>query len=395
MNCKGSNNLIRKLGFTYDSSEAAEEGTAAHAVLARCLNTGEAPWQLAGFIVHVGKNEYVVDVEMVEGVQVALDEVARLKAEWPTGILYVERELSSVLDDDAFGAGDIVLEVPGVAIFILDFKYGQGVVVEPYKPQTKMYGYYAYEGRSSFMRGGTNEPSKIICAIIQPRIPHPNGLVRSKTYDVEEVEEWFGSEVLAAMADTRDPQACLKVGEWCQFCPVARANKCPALFKEIAEVNLAIEPKTLTADELGDMILKFDIIAKVKEKLEAEAFARACTGESIKGRKLVHKKANRIFKTHIVETVHEDGKEPTEVIIQLEDAVALQFGLDAYEPGKLKTPPNIEELPMGKEFVAKWAYKPDAGLTMAPMSDPRVAVRPLIERMDETPQPAPRDGVIV
>jgi len=395
MNCKGSNNLIKKLGIDYGASEAAEEGTAAHAVLTRCLTTGEAPWELAGKIVCVGKNEYTVDLDMVEGVQIAIDEVARLRAEYPNGVLYVERELSSVLDDEAFGAGDIIFEVPGVAIIILDYKHGAGVVVEPTKPQTKMYGYYAYEGRSSQMRGA-NEPTKIICGIIQPRIPHPKGPIRyAPTYDVAEVEEWFATIVLAAMGETREPGALLKVGEWCQFCPVKRANKCPALFEAIKNVDVNIEPKTLSAEELGDMIALMEVIVSVQERLEQEAFHRANAGESIKNRKLVHKKANRVFKDHIVETIETEGQPPQDVIIKLDDALNLSFGLDAYEPPERKTPAKLEKLPMGKEFVARWAYKPDAGLTLAPMSDPRTPVRPLMERMNEEPMPAPKDGVVV
>lgn len=394
MNCLGSNNLIKKLGFKFAGSAEAEEGTAAHAVLTRCLQMGEPAWMNAGKIVVIGKNEYVVDEEMVEGVQIAIDEVARLRAEYPNGFLYIERELASMLDDEAYGAGDIIYEVPGVAIFILDFKYGKGVVVEPYKPQTKMYGYYAYEMRSEQMRGA-NDPVKIICGIIQPRIPHPAGPIRYKSYDAPEVEEWFATVVLDKMAGTRDPNALLKVGEWCQFCDVKKANKCPALFEAIKGVDVNIEPKTLSAEELGDMIALMEVIVTVQERLEQEAFARACTGESIKNRKLVHKKSNRIFKDHIVETIEEEGKPPVEIIIKLDDAINLNFGMDAYSTPSLKSPAQIEKLPSGADFVARWAYKPDTGLTLAPMSDPRTPAAPLMNRFDEAAIPPPKDGVVI
>lgn len=394
MNCKGSVNLIAKLP-RQRSSDFAEEGTAAHAVLARCLQTGEAAWMQAGKTVTVGKNDYTVDEEMVEGVQVALDTVAALQQEYPDGFLYVERELSSALDPDAWGAGDITYEVPGIAIFVPDFKYGAGVVVEPTKPQMKMYGYMAYEMRGPEMQGD-NEPSKIIVGVIQPRIPHPDGFVRWKTYDVAEVEDWFVSQVLPAMEATRDPQAILTVGPWCDssFCEAYRTNRCPAIFKAMSAVNTDIDPKKLTGEELGDILELLEVLTKRKAGLEEEAFQRASAGESVKGKKLVAKKSNRVFRDSIVDTIEENG-EPKEVIIKLEDALVAQFGLDAYQEQSFKTPPNIEELPDGKKFVSRWAYKPNTGLTLAPLADSRPAVRPLIERMDEPTSIVAKDGEVV
>lgn len=396
MNCVGSNAMILKLPEAQrnKSSAEAEEGTAAHAVLARCLQTGEDAWQCAGKIVCVGNNEYVVDAEMVEGVQLAIDTVRALQKEWPTGILFVERELHSNLDPEAFGAGDVGLEVPGVAIFILDFKYGAGVLVDVKKPQTKMYGYYAYEDRSEQMRGDGNEPTKIICAIIQPRIPHPDGPVRWTSYDVEEVEEWFCTEVLPAMAQTREPGQCLKVGEWCGFCPVNRANACPAVWGTMRNFDSTMDPTKLTAEELGNVRKLIKVLIAKKDRLDEEAFQRMMAGEAVADCKLVHKKANRVFRPNIIEDVADPTVEGgiAKVKITLEDALTLSFGLDAYDAPKLKTPPNIEDLPGGAAFVARWAYKPDAGLTIADLSDPRSAVKPLMDRFDDAAAPA--EGIV-
>lgn len=393
MHCKGSPNLIRKLDPAIQSTAYAEEGQAAHAVLARCLATGEEPWMCAGKIVVIGKNEYVVDEEVVEGVQLALDRIREIRTEYPNGILYIESEVSSALDPEAFGQADIRYEVPGVAIFIWDFKFGQGVPVEPTKPQMRIYGYMSYEGRGPEMRGDGNEPTKIICGVIQPRIPHPNGLIREVSYDVAETEEWFAVEVLGAMEETRDPLAPLCVGEWCQFCPVKKANKCPAIFKQVAELPLSLEPQTLTDDELGDLLAKFEILSTVKTRCEEDAFRRALTGASVKNRKLVRKKANREFRKQIEEDMRDaagevmkdETGEVKRVLILLDDAMTLQFGLDRFNPPTSKTPAQLESLPMGKEFVARWAFKPDAGLTLAPITDSRAAVRPLMDRMDEKP----------
>jgi hypothetical protein len=45
----------------------------------------------------------------------------------------------------------------------------------------------------------------------------------------------------------------------------------------------------------------------------------------------------------------------------------------------LKAPPQLDKLEGGKDFTKKWARSPDLGLTIAPNSDKRKAVRPLME----------------
>lgn len=389
MNCSASVQLIDQIEEKFgkdDGSEDADRGTAAHHILTRCLMASpmQDAWEHGGKIVVVGKREFAVDAEMVEGVQIALDEVRRLRAEYPNGILYVERVLSSELDPEAFGAGDIIFEVPGVAIWILDFKYGAGKTVEPTSFQMRQYGYMAYEMRGSHMQGDGNEPTKIICGVIQPRIPHPKGVIRTESYDVADVETWFFETVLPALAETRNPNAMFKMGEWCQFCPGKKRNKCPAFQRELTSVNTNIEPKTMTAEELGDTLAKFEVLLSLKERLEEEVFQRMCAGESVKNRKLVHKQSNRVFRQTIEEEVIDPQTgEVTKVVTKLEDALTAKFGMDAWTSPTLKTPPKIEELPEGGTFVSRWAYKPDAGLTIAPMSDKRTAVKPLMERYNE------------
>lgn len=398
MNCHGSNQMIAKLPTRPRTSPEAEEGSAAHAVLATCLQSGRAAWELAGKTVVIGKNEYIVNEVMVEGIQLAIDEVARLRAEYPNGILYVERELFSVLDEEAYGAGDIIYEVPGVAIFVLDLKYGQGVVVEPTKPQTRIYGYYAYEQRSDLMRG-INDPTKIICGIIQPRIPHPQGPIRYATYDCAETEEWFATVVLADILATREPGAILKVGDWCTFCDLNKAHACPAIWAAAKNFDSTVDPTKLTVEEIDDMLPILEILCKKKAGLEQELFHRMMTGSVSRHNKLVHKKGARVFRESIIQTIPSEveGEEPEQVTVALADALLLEFGLDAYEPAEPKTPPAIEKLVGGKAFVARWAYKPDTGLTIAPMSDSRTPVKAasLMDRMEEEAQPSPVDGVVV
>ena len=69
------------------------------------------------------------------------------------------------------------------------------------------------------------------------------------------------------------------------------------------------------------------------------------------------------------------------VVVKLNDAIVNKFGLEAYSEPKLKTPAQLEKMSGGRDFAKMWAYKPDAGLTLAAESDKRVEVRPNIERL--------------
>ena len=97
-------------------------------------------------------------------------------------------------------------------------------------------------------------------------------------------------------------------------------------------------------------------MAKIAGKAHTEtAFARLSAGKEIPGRKLGKARANR------------DWKDDAEA------ALKKKFGKKAYtEPG-LKSPSKIEELPEGKKYTSRYAFKPNKGMTVLKASDPRPA----------------------
>jgi hypothetical protein len=113
--------------------------------------------------------------------------------------------------------------------------------------------------------------------------------------------------------------------------------------------------------------------------MEAEALRRARSGETVPGRKLVRKRANRKFKE--VMALPDPDNADTMIEVALDKAIMDTFGLEAYAEPKMRSPNQLEDLDGGSEFTAKWAYTPDNGLTLAKNSDKRVAVRPNIERV--------------
>lgn len=375
MNCPGSPQLIAKLPeeMVRRSGSAAALGTASHTVSAVCLEKGIDAWELSGEKVESRDWTFVVDEEMVNSTQMYIDYVRQRFEQFKDkgAKLYLEKPLSTVCDPDGFGTGDAIIYVPGDRIIVMDFKNGM-IIVEPSSAQLKDYAAMAIE---EFL--DEDDACKIVeLVIVQPRMPHPKGFIRKLVMSVQEVTDWFQNECLPAMKATREPNALLHVGDWCRFCPAR--DGCPALKGEVTSFNSSADPVALTDEEVGIFLSKGKSIAGYLAALEEEALKRVRMGKKVIGWKLVKKKGNRIFKDFINE--QEEGKPA--VTIKFEDAVVAVFGKDAYTEPAIKTPPNIEKLKGGKPFVSRWAYTPDTGETLAPESDKREEIKPMMDKLD-------------
>lgn len=380
LNCAGSVGLIAKLvaqGLIKSrTSRAAAEGTAAHLVFAACMEDGDDAESMRDMEIEVEDWTFLVDDEMVNGVQEALDwcrdRISRAKAEGFEVEVYVERSMDSFTDEGAYGTGDIIIHIVGDRLIIGDLKYGRGISVEPDSDQNYYYMYLALENYVE-----DHSTIKVIEGwIFQPRIPHPNGTLRRHVTNAQEVTDWWFKRSLPGIQKTRDPNAELVIGEWCRFC--AAKGNCPALKKEVFELPPEIDPAHLDDNELGEVLQKLKALETVRSTLEAEALRRARRGDKIPGYKLVRQRGNREWKE---EQPIEDPKTGELVTVQFEDAVVEEFGVDAYTDPKLKSPAQVEKLEGGNTFASTWAFSPDRGLTLAPESDKRAEVRPNIERL--------------
>jgi len=371
MNCAGSVALVEKLGDkARKSGIAAAEGTAAHDLLARCLTSGDEAWEHTGEKIRVESWEFTVTPEMTDAVQVALDwaraKYEKYKAEG--AYILVERRVASPEDPDAFGTSDIIIVVPRQRIIVGDFKYGIGVVVEPDDEQLRSYGQYSFDtyktygdlkkdgfdvGEDRNLQETLFTDPNTICEliIIQPRIPHPKGVVRKHITNRNELGRWFYGEVLPSIQETRNPKAILVAGEWCKFCPAS--DHCPLLTKFVDEINPELLPVTLNDSELDAQAVKLKQLAALYDRVQEEILARGLKGSKFEHWKLVRKIASRVWK---------DGAE---------EEIKKTFGDKAYSTPELLSPPKIEKLEGGKKLVAQWSMKPETGITLAPRSDKR------------------------
>jgi hypothetical protein len=101
---------------------------------------------------------------------------------------------------------------------------------------------------------------------MQPRIPHPDGLIRSIDMAGQELGAWYRDELVPAMDATEDPDAILRMGDWCTFCPAK--DRCPAMASAIVNLATCKPPEEMSGEELGETLQKIEAIVKMKEKFE-------------------------------------------------------------------------------------------------------------------------------
>ena len=344
MNCTGSTALIRQLDAVDDDSEYSREGTQAHELAAWCLdNNADAHVVLGGF-----SDKYpLVKLEDAPYVQQYIDYVrsrpGRKRFEVPFHRPELHEFYRGVVDAECTPMmGDLVLE-------IIDYKHGAGVYVPvDGNPQ----GLYYAAGVLMEDEGFYPDDGVVRITIVQPRLTWMGEPIRSWDTTVGEIKRWLREECLPAM-NVRTQDMVLSLGEWCQFCPAKLV--CRAMTEVYRRFSGASpEPLAMSDEALG---AEFDMVRYVKMRakaVEQETLRRLMEGHAVPLAQLGRGRSDRVWKDENVVTSH--WKE------------------QAYE-AKLRSPAGIEKLPGGKEFVAEWAYQPEAPLIAVPASSGRPAVQ--------------------
>lgn len=353
MLCPGSVGLGE--GVRDDESDHAHLGTSAHALAADCLNFDHDAWTQVGNPCGEG---LWVDKDMADAVQVYLDAVRKLHPDRNQGNTFIERAFHCPSIHELFyGTTDLAyLDAEKRVLHVWDYKHGAGVVVEVKdNPQLMYYGVGALEE----LGVGDVNVADVVFHIAQPRGFHFDGPVREWSMRASALYDW-AFDVLVPAMDRAMVSRDTASGEHCRFCPV-RSRACPQLLADADELETLMALTKGTADELSnEQVARFlDLMESVKiagSAANKTAFSRMQAGHAIRGRKLVKARANRVWK---------DGAE---------DAIKAKFGKDAYSTAELLSPAQLEKLPEGESFCARWAFKPDAGLTVGKGDDARPGV---------------------
>ncbi|HEY9574541.1 MAG TPA: DUF2800 domain-containing protein [Lachnospiraceae bacterium] len=242
LNCTPSAMLEQE--FENKTTEAAEEGTVAHAF---CEHKLRKSLKLRS---KRPVSDYDSD-EMQECTDSYVDfvneqlEIAKQRCNDPL-ILIEEKVDFSRYVQGGFGTADCLI-ISDDELHIIDFKYGQGVLVDAYdNPQMKCYALGALESYDSLY-----DITNVSMSIFQPRREN----VSTWKTTVTELKDW-AENVLKPKAELAlKGEGEYRCGEWCRFCRAA--VRCRARAEEklkLAEEEFKMPP--LISDTEIEEILK-------------------------------------------------------------------------------------------------------------------------------------------
>ena len=345
MNCTPSARL--ELEFDDNSGEAAAEGTAAHALsehkLRKALKMRSkkpvSPYDSDEMDNYTdGYVEYVLEV------------IEQAKQTCSDPIILIEQRLDfSKYVPDGFGTGDCVIIADGT-LHIIDFKYGQGVLVSAEdNPQMKLYALGALG-----LFDGIYDIEMVLMTIYQPRREN----ISTSTVSKESLYRW-AEEVLkpkAELAFAGDGNYC--PGEWCQFCRAAVKCRARAEAKmKLATFEFALPP-LLSDEEIAEILSSIGDLTRWTNEIIAYATDAAVNhGKKWPGFKVVEGRSNRKYKDE--EAVAEAAK---------------NAGYRDIYKQSLITITEMEKL-MGKtkfnQVIGGLIMKPPGKPTLVPVSDKR------------------------
>lgn len=384
-------------GIEDEESDHAALGTAVHSLIEHCFTTGTDGWHYIGRAVRDGRawepyaeetDVIIVTRQMANSAQVMLDAVRKTHPDRNQGNFWVERRFHCpTIHPLFFGTSDVIyldeVKVPGEwsggnghkfrTLHIWDYKNGAGVLIEVERNEQTMY--YACGALEDLVLW--DKVDEVVLHIVQPNGFHPDGPVREWRTTPNELAAWLEDTLVPGIdraatgllpRSEYDPLAGVpsritKSGEHCRFCP-ARSHTCPQLMADMEELQKMVDmiqanPKgadELTNEQLGRFLDLLTVAKIVGKAAESTAYKRIMGGGRVSGYKLVKATGFREWKD------------------EADKAARAEFGEKALTEPKLKSPAQIDELPAGSQFTARWAQKPDKGLKLEKASDARPEV---------------------
>lgn len=348
LNCNPSARL--ELEFEDRESEAAAEGTAAHAL---CEHKLRKALKMRSRKPTSPYDSDDMD-EYTDGyVTFVLETLEEAKNVCTDPIVLIEQKLNfSRFVPDGFGTGDCII-ISDSTLHIIDFKYGQGVLVEAENnPQMMLYALGALE-----IYDGLYDIENISMTIYQPRREN----ISTWTIPVSKLREWTENILIPKAEKAYKGEGDYCTGSWCTFCKAA--VKCRARAEEklkLAECEFKAPP-LLTDDEIEDILGKLDDLTKWANEITAYAQDAALNhGKEWRGFKVVEGRSNRKYTD--------------------EDAVAEAAKAAGYTDIYKQSLISITEMEklMGKkgfaEILGGLIYKPPGKPTLVPVSDKRQAI---------------------
>lgn len=283
LNCSPSARLEQE--FEDRETEAAAEGTAAHALCEHKLRRA-LKRQSRKPISKYDCEE--MDTHTDNYVQFVLETIAQAKEHCTDPIINIEQRLDfSCYVPHGFGTGDCII-IADKTLHIIDFKYGQGVLVEAEQnPQMMLYALGALRIYDTLY-----DIEDVAMTIYQPRREN----ISTWTISVADLKTWAENVLVPKAMLAFEGQGEYMPGPWCTFCKAA--VKCRARAEEklaLARYEFA-QPPMLTDAEIEEILGKLDDLTRWAEEIKAYAQDAALNhGKQWHGYKVVEGRSVRKY----------------------------------------------------------------------------------------------------
>lgn len=283
LNCSPSARLEQE--FEDCETEAAAEGTAAHALCEHKLRRA-LKRQSRKPISKYDCEE--MDTHTDNYVQFVLETISQAKEHCADPIINIEQRLDfSCYVPHGFGTGDCII-IADKTLHIIDFKYGQGVLVEAEQnPQMMLYALGALRIYDTLY-----DIEDVAMTIYQPRREN----ISTWTISVSDLVVWAENELVPKARLAFEGKGEYMPGPWCTFCKAA--VKCRARAEEklaLARYEFA-QPPLLTDAEIEEILGKLDDLTRWAEEIKAYAQDAALNhGKQWHGYKVVEGRSIRKY----------------------------------------------------------------------------------------------------
>ena len=348
LNCSPSARLEQE--FEDRETEAAAEGTAAHALCEHKLRRA-LKRQSRKPISKYDCEE--MDTHTDNYVQFVLETIAQAKEHCADPIINIEQRLDfSCYVPHGFGTGDCII-IADKTLHIIDFKYGQGVLVEAEQnPQMMLYALGALRIYDTLY-----DIEDVAMTIYQPRREN----ISTWTITVSDLLSWAENELVPKARLAFDGKGEYMPGPWCTFCKAA--VKCRARAEEklaLARYEFA-QPPLLTDAEIEEILGKLDDLTRWADEIKSYAQDAALNhGKQWHGYKVVEGRSVRKYSDE-------------EAVIEAANAAGYH---DIFRKSLLPIT-EMEKL-MGKqefaEVLSGLIIKPAGKPTLVPITDKRPAM---------------------
>lgn len=344
------------------TSEAAEEGTLAHAVAEEHMRQ-----LLAGKKVRTSaklKKNPLYRPVMEEHVATYTSHLMEIYNEvlqrTPDALMLLEERVDySDWVPEGFGTSDAILIADDV-MHIFDFKYGKGIPVDAEgNPQMRLYALGALAGFD-----GLYDIREVVTHIIQPRLDS----ITHEKLAASALMHWGEAFVKPRAQLAWEGKGTHEAGEHCRFCRcknVCRFYAMKQLEMESIQLDTSTneprEPWELSNEEIAKVLLGVDELTRWAKSVKDYALEQALHhGEVFPGFKVVEGRANRII------------SKPDDALSLLEQA-----GWETQDITRLISLSDLEEL-VGKkalsELLGDLIVKPAGKPVLAKEDDKRPAI---------------------